>query len=186
MKLNKNLITNIIFTILCTLPTPALSAEKITFFKNVFSRSVSVKELEDFSKTGKAKGLLQKLLKNQNKQLIRNHLTKEYKAPIILTSRLMYSQIGEVILTRVSKIIYPYKIRDESIGVLAIKAATIKAIRESDESINLINFLKSYPSEVIAIDVTELAKVLNKVESMSELVKFFTSSPLENLKSQQG
>ena len=35
---------------------------------------------------------------------------------------------------------------------------------------------------VVAINIDELEKVINKVESMSELVEFFSDSPLEKLK----
>jgi len=188
MQLNKSkhyFINIICITILYAFPTYAFAAERITLFKNIFSKSINVEELEEFIQTDKASGFLNTVLKNQDKSLIKNHLTKEHKAPIQLTSRLLNSQIGEVILKRISKIVYPYRIQDKSIGILALKAATIKAIDKTNESINLINFIKSYPSEVIAIDVTELGKVLNKVESTSELIKFFTDSPLENLKSQQ-
>ena len=38
--------------------------------------------------------------------------------------------------------------------------------------------------KVIAIDVTELVNVMNKVESMNELITFFTDSPLEKLKNE--
>ena len=64
------------------------------------------------------------------------------------------------------------------------KTGTIQAIVVGKDYINILEFLKAYPSEVIAIDVTELGKVVDKVESMKELVKFFSDSPLEKLKSE--
>ena len=52
----------------------------------------------------------------------------------------------------------------------------------NNEKISLMIFLDEYPSEKIAIDITELYKLVNKVESMAELIKFFKDSPLEKLK----
>ena len=48
--------------------------------------------------------------------------------------------------------------------------------------INLINFFKGYPTKTVILDVNALSKVMNKVESISELLDFFTNSPLEKIK----
>ncbi len=133
---------------------------------------------------GKTKGFLKKLIKEEEKESVKNLLIKEHKSPIQLTSRLLYSDIGEVILKRISKIIYPFKLKNEKLSVLAIKSSTIKAIKKEDESITLLRFLKAYPSKSIAIDVSELVKVMNKVESMNELITYFTNSPIQKLKNE--
>ncbi|KGG14498.1 MULTISPECIES: alpha/beta hydrolase [unclassified Prochlorococcus] len=182
MKLKNYLIAGT-FVLFSLVPTKVYSAEKINLYVNILSRSVSIKELEEFSKTGKETRILKKVLKDEDKETLKNLLKKEYKTPIKLTSRLLYSQIGEVILKKISKIMYPDKILDESTSIFALKSATILSISKENESINVLRFLKAYPSEVIAIDVIELSRVVNKVESMNELVKFFTDSPLEKLKS---
>ncbi len=182
MKSNNIIISIALSIFLICFQTPIYSAEKINLYLNIFSRSITLKELEDFSKDGTSRGFLKKILKKQNKGLIKEFLTKEYKAPIELSSRLLYSDIGLVVLKKVSRIIYPDRIPKESISVLALKTATIKAIYEKNNSISILAFLKAYPSKVIAINVIELSKVINKVESMNELVKFFSDSPLEKLK----
>jgi len=180
---SKNIIFSIALSIiLVSFPDVSYSAEKINLYVNIFSRSITLKELEDFSNSGVSEGFLKKILKKQDQGLIKEFLTKEYKAPIELTSRLLYSEIGSVVLKKISKIIYPDRIPKESISVLALKTATIKAIAERDDSISILTFLKAYPSKIIAINVMELSRVINKVESMNELVKFFSDSPLEKLK----
>ncbi len=160
----------------------ALAAEKITFSFLIFTRSITINELEEFSKTGKSQGLLKKLVAKEETKTIQDLLNTEYKSPIVLTSRLLYSDIGEVILKRVSKIIYPFKFKNEKASVLALKSSAIKAIDKKKETITILRFLKEYPSQAIAIDVNELVKVMNKVESINELIKFFTDAPLEKLK----
>jgi len=47
---------------------------------------------------------------------------------------------------------------------------------------NLINFFEGYPTKTVILDVSALSKVMNKVESISELLTFFTNSPLEKIK----
>ena len=51
-----------------------------------------------------------------------------------------------------------------------------------DGKINLINFFEGYPTKTVILDVSALSKVMNKVESISELLTFFTNSPLEKIK----
>ncbi len=167
--------------ILIIFSNSAYSAENIMLYKGIFSRSIAIKDLEHFANTGDANGFLKKALKSQNEKEVQELLTDRYKTPIRLTSRLLYSKIGTVILKRISKVVHPYRIQEESTRILALKAGTIKAIDKKNESISLIDFMKAYPSEVIAIDVTELSKIINKVESVNDLVKFFSSSPLEKL-----
>ena len=180
----KNFIIALLLSSLYIFPIQAIAAEKITFSFLIFTRNISINELEEFSKTGKRNGFLKKLIKEKEKVSIQNLLIKEHKAPVQLTSRLLYSEIGEVILKRISKIIYPFKLKNKNLGVLAIKSSAIKAIDKKSESITLLRFLKAYPSKTIAIDVSELVKVMNKVESMSELISYFTNSPIEKLKNE--
>ena len=108
---SKNIIFSIALSIiLVSFPDVSYSAEKINLYVNIFSRSITLKELEDFSDSGVSEGFLKKILKKQDQDLIKEFLTKEYKAPIELTSRLLYSEIGSVVLKKISKIIYPDRI----------------------------------------------------------------------------
>ena len=47
---------------------------------------------------------------------------------------------------------------------------------------NLVKFFESYPTKTVILDISALSKVMNKVESISELLDFFTNSPLEKIK----
>ena len=42
--------------------------------------------------------------------------------------------------------------------------------------------IEAYPTKTIILDVNALSKVMNKVESISELLDFFTDSPIEKIK----
>ncbi len=162
--------------------SPLYGAERIMLIKGIFSRSITIDELEQFTNQGIKKGFLKRNLKKKDEEKILNLLNREHKAPIVLTSKLLSSNIGNVIINRISKIIYPLRIEDEATRGLAIKAATIKALAEGNEKISFLSFIKAYPSDVVAINIDEANKVMVKVESMSELVEFFTNSPLDKLK----
>ena len=58
----------------------------------------------------------------------------------------------------------------------------IQGINLGNGNINLITFFEGYPTKTVILDVNALSKVMNKVESISELLAFFTDSPLEKIK----
>ena len=66
--------------------------------------------------------------------------------------------------------------------MLALRASIIKGIKLGNGKINLVKFFEAYPTKTIILDVNALSKVMNKVESISELLDFFTDSPLEKIK----
>ena len=109
-------------------------------------------------------------------------LNKKFELPITIANKLVYSEIGNVFLTRLSSIIHPPKATDERSGMLALRASVIQGIYRGDGKIDLINFFESYPTKTVILNVNALSKVMNKVESISELLDFFTNSPLEKIK----
>ena len=109
-------------------------------------------------------------------------LNKNFEIPITIASKLVYSEIGNVFLTRLSSIIHPLRANDTRTGMLALRASVIQGINIGNGKINLINFFKGYPTKTVILDVNALSKVMNKVESISELLDFFTNSPLEKIK----
>ena len=109
-------------------------------------------------------------------------MNKEFEIPITIASKLVYSEIGNIFLTRLSSIIHPPRANDERTGMLALRASVIQGINIGDGKINLIKFFEGYPTKTVILDVNALSKVMNKVESISELLTFFTNSPLEKIK----
>ena len=66
-------------------------------------------------------------------------------------------------------------------GIEKSRELAIKGIAKGDGKITAVEFLKSYPNNTMAVNVPALMKVVNKVESIKELMEFFSDSPLENL-----
>ena len=188
MKINKFLII-ITFFILIISPLfnnvqKANAAEEIKITYSIFSRTVKVNSLKTFAEEGKSTRKLKRILKapGANDKEIRKVLNKDFEIPITIASKLVYSEIGNVFLKRLSSIIHPPRATDERTGMLALRASVIQGIKIGNGKINLIKFFEGYPTKTVILDVSALSKVMNKVESISELLTFFTNSPLEKIK----
>ena len=162
----------------------ANAAEEIKIIYSIFSRTIEVNSLKTFAEEGKSTKKLKRILKatgSPDKE-IRSVLNKDFEIPITIASKLLYSEIGKVFLTRLSSIIHPPRADDERTGMLALRASTIQGIYLGNGKINLIRFFEGYPTKTVILDVNALSKVMNKVKSISELLDFFTNSPLEKIK----
>ena len=188
MKSSKFLIFKIFFILvisplLFNLPK-ANAAEEIKITYSIFSRTIKVNSLKTFAEEGKSTGKLKRILKatgSPDKE-IRTVLNKDFEVPITIASKLIYSEIGNIFLTRLSSIIHTPKSDDERTGMLALRASIIQGLNNGNGKINLIKFFEGYPTKTVILDVNALSKVMNKVESISELLDFFTNSPLEKIK----
>ena len=160
------------------------SAEEIKITYSIFSRTINIKSLKRYSKTGKAEKNLERLLRttNASNEKILSILNKNFDIPLPIATKLLYSEIGNIVLSRLSKIIHTPKARDEVTGKLALRSSIIKGIYTGEGKINLIRFFENYPTKTVILNVNALNKILNKVESINELLKFFTDSPLNKIK----
>ena len=160
------------------------AAEEIKIIFSIFSRTIKVNSLKNFAEEGDTTKKLKKILKatGSPNEDIRAVLNKEFEIPITIASKLVYSEIGNIFLTRLSSIIHPPRADDEKTSVLALRASVIQGIKKGDGKINLINFFEGYPTKTVILDVNAVSKVMNKVKSISELLEFFTNSPLEKIK----
>jgi len=178
MKFSKLVISKIFFILVISplffnVPE-AYTAEEIKITYSIFSRTITVNSLKTFAKQGKSTIKLKRILKaigTPDKE-IRTVLNKDFEIPITIASKLVYSEIGNVFLTRLSSIIHPPRATDERTGMLALRASVIQGINLGNGKINLINFFEGYPTKTVILDVGALSKVMNKVESISELLTF--------------
>ena len=87
----------------------AYTAEEIKITYSIFSRTIKVNSLKNFAKEGNASRQLKRILKatGSPKNEIRSVLNKNFEIPITIASKLAYSEIGNVFLTRLSSIIHP-------------------------------------------------------------------------------
>jgi len=160
------------------------SAENIKLVYGVFSRTISVNSLKDFANNGKSSKNLRRILNatGSSDGEIQSVLNESFEIPITVASKLVYSEIGNVFLRRLSSIIHTPRTNDEKTGMLALRSSVIKGLYLGDGKIDLIKFFESYPTKTVILNISALSKVMNKVESISELLDFFTNKPLEKIK----
>ena len=162
----------------------AKGAENLFLYKGTFSRSIKIEELSKFKLTKKPSNKLKNLIMitGQKEKNLDNILSTKIEFPIKTSSKLMNSRIGEVFLSRLSKIIHPNKISNIKLSTKAIRSGLLIGSFNNNQKINLIEFLKAYPNKNIAFDLNALSKTLKKVDSLKELIEFYADSPFKKLK----
>ena len=162
----------------------AKGAENLFLYKGTFSRSIKIEELSKFKLTKKPSNKLKNLIKitGQKEKSLHKILSTKIEFPIKTSSKLMNSRIGEVFLSRLSKIIHPNKISNIKLSTKAIRSGLLIGSFNNNQKINLIDFLKAYPNKNIAFDLNALSKTLKKVDSLKELIEFYADSPFKKLK----
>ena len=61
----------------------------------------------------------------------------------------------------------------------------INGLQIGDGGLTAIKFLEAYPAEVMEVNIPALMAVIEKAQSISGLVQFFSESPLDGLKDAQ-
>ena len=175
---------NFVLLIALFLIPSAKSAETIFLYQGTINRTIKIEELYRFKETKIPSNKLKNILKitNQKEKDLLNVLSYEIEVPLKASSKLMNSKIGEVFLTRLSKIIHPNKISNKIIGIKALRSGILLSSYKNNQKINLIDFFKAYPNKNIAINLNALRKTLKKAESLKELIDFYSNSPFKKLK----
>ncbi|MBM5808359.1 MAG: alpha/beta hydrolase [Cyanobacteria bacterium M_surface_9_m1_291] len=164
----------------------AIAAENVVFVTGAFRRSIAVTDLEYLAETGKARGLIADVLAiaKQKPEEVGKLLKAELSIPLLLTSRLLSTRLGEALLARIAQIIYPLYAKRS--GIPALRAGVINALVAADGKLSAISFLKAYPVDEMEVSIPALLAVLQKAKSVSELIQFFMESPLDGLRGSVG
>jgi hypothetical protein len=164
------------------LQQPSQAADNVVFVTGAFRRSISVADLIYLAETGEARGLMADVLAvaKQKPAEIAKLLKAELAIPLVLTSRLLNTRLGEAVLARVAQIVYP--LYAKGVGIQALRAGILNALAQGDGRISAISFLKAYPVGEMEVSIPALMAVLEKAKSISQLVQFFTDSPLDGLR----
>ena len=169
---------------LIALASPARAAKDVALVSGAFRRSIPVKDIEHLANTGEARGLLEQLLvlSEQDPENVAKLLNQKLDLPLVLTSRLINTRIGEAIIRRVGQILYPIYTPQPEVSIPALRAGVINGLHNSGDGLTAVDFLKAYPNEVLAVNLPALFSVIDKAQSISGLVQFFSDSPLDGLK----
>ena len=160
----------------------AIAAENVVFVTGAFRRSIPVSDLVYLADTGRARGLMSDVLMiaRVDPAEVSKLLKAELSIPLLLTSRLLSTRLGEALLARIAQIIYP--LYAKSAGVPALRAGVINALVATDGKLSAISFLEAYPVDEMEVSIPALLAVMQKAKSISELVQFFMESPLDGLR----
>ncbi|MEO1002105.1 MAG: alpha/beta hydrolase [Cyanobacteria bacterium J06638_7] len=166
-----------------SLASPAVNAaDNLVFVSGAFRRSIPVSDLELLAETGQAQGLLGDVIRfsNQDPAEIANLLNESLSLPVTLVSRLLNTRIGQALLDRLAQIVHPLKA--PGVGVPALRSAIVIGLAEGDGSISALSFLRAYPTRELEVNIPNLLAVAERASSVSELVRFFSESPLDGLR----
>ena len=147
---------------------PIEAAETVNFRFNVFEISVSVDDLETFSKTGELRGALNtfsRYISGSDLATFRQALVRRADIPIVVLSRFLYTSQGERSLDILGNLI---KIAPDLSGNRAIRAAAVLATADKQNGLTLLNFLRKFPTSDIYFDLQE---GLNTVGELSSLLQ---------------
>jgi hypothetical protein len=160
----------------------AIAAENMVFVSGAFRRSIAVADLSNLAETGEARGLIADVLafSKQDSQKVAKLLKAELSVPLLLTSRLLSTRLGEAVVARLAQIIYP--LYAKRVGVPALRAGVINALVASDSKLSAIGFLEAYPVDEMEVSLPALLAVMRKAQSIQQLIQFFMDSPLDGLR----
>lgn len=164
------------------LAAPARAAENLVFVSGAFRRSIPVADLEYLANTGQARGLLADVMAfaKQKPAEAAKLLRSELSLPVVLTSRLLNTRIGEALLARVAQVVYPLKA--SNVGIPALRAGVINGLVAGNGKLNAVGFLRAYPVDELEVNIPALLEVMKKASSISQLVTYFIDSPLNGLR----
>jgi predicted dienelactone hydrolase len=147
---------------------PSEAAETVNFRFNIFEVSVSVDDLEEFSKTGELRGALDmasRYISATDMATFRRILTERADIPISLLSRFLYTSQGERALDILGEFI---KTGPMLSGNRAIRASAVLATADKQHGLSLLNFLRKFPTSDIYFDIQE---GLQTVGELSDLLQ---------------
>ncbi|WP_197985646.1 alpha/beta hydrolase [Leptolyngbya sp. Cla-17] len=150
--------------------SPGHAAERIFVSYNILERSISVKSLEDYAKTGEVDedlAVYAQYAEPNVLQNLRSALVAKANLSSVTVAQFLYSPQGDAALKRLGQVIQP---ESRLSGAKAIRAALILAAADP-EGLTLLNFLQKFPTRGIRIDVERSLQVvgeLNRLISQSQ------------------
>ncbi len=153
------------------------AAETVNFRFNIFEVSVSVDDLEIFSKTGELRGALDmasRYISPADMKNFRRILTERADIPVALLSRFLYTSQGEKFLDILGDFI---RTGPNLSGNRAIRAAAVLATADKQNGLSLLSFLRKFPTSDIYFDIQaglqtvgELSDLLQSTQKVVQMV----------------
>ena len=156
------------------------TAEEIKITYSIFSRTIKVNSLKTFAEEGKSTRQLKRILKATGSpdNEIRTVLNKNFEVPITIASKLVYSEIGDVFLTRLSSIIHPTRAVDEETGKLALRSSVIQGINVGNGKITKIKNILDIKNLLTFIYIFAPAAILTSLTTPFSVTFFAIFIPI--------
>ncbi|MFB2769781.1 alpha/beta hydrolase [Pelatocladus sp. BLCC-F211] len=146
------------------IPCPVWSAERLTLSYGLLERSIRVKSLEEYARTGKIDDDLAAYFQYAPKeqlQQIKEVLLTPIPLNAVQVSQFLYTPIGERLLKDLATLIEG---DSRATGLYGIRAALILAAAEP-EGLTLLNVLRKFPSSQIAINLARALELANLAQN---------------------
>jgi predicted dienelactone hydrolase len=143
----------------------ALASERIDVTYLFLERSISVSDLEIYSKEGRITGSLisySRYLKKPQLQKLRQRLQARVNLTPLTVSQFLYTPVGEQLLRQVEPVVHPKSGQE---GSHALRSALILAASDPD-GLTALSVLQHYPTQEIALDLTKGLAIFNKIQKL--------------------
>ncbi|AFY67157.1 alpha/beta hydrolase [Geitlerinema sp. PCC 7407] len=146
---------------------PSLGAERIYLSYGLLGRSITIKELEIYARTGEITGdlaLYGQYAGPERLAQLREVLLTPIGFDAVAVSQFLYSPQGEILLDRLGQVIQS---EARQSGFLGLRAALILAAAEP-EGMTLLNVMQQFPTPGIRVD---LGRSLEFADELSTIVQ---------------
>jgi predicted dienelactone hydrolase len=144
---------------------PAFGAEQVYLSLGIFERSIAVNDLERYAQDGVISRDLRPYMRQltpKEREQVRSLLTTRADVTTVAVAQFLYTDQGEALLERLSRII---RTRSPEAAPRAIRAAMILATA-SDDGLTPINLMRQFPLRELRIDVEAALSLVNEVETL--------------------
>lgn len=145
---------------------PVAAAEDLVFTYGPLSQSFSIDELEAFAETGEvpSKWRFYFNITDLDPEVLQTILSQEFNISLTLADDALNTIPGEFALFSIGQIIHT---RSRQANIQALRSAFVLSVAD-DNTISVLEFLKTYPLQQVYIDGVEVEKVARDVSQAVE------------------
>ncbi|MBC6423734.1 MAG: alpha/beta hydrolase [Hormoscilla sp. SP5CHS1] len=148
---------------------PAEASEQVVMNYQIFQRSVSVSELTTFADTGELSNQLEAYMDTakQDPDNLRRTLTTPVPVNLIFLDRVLNSQMGELILDRLSLAVHTPSHQGSR---QALRSALILSASD-DGQITLMETIQKYPTKQVHLEGDRLTGAYNQLTRLARPIQ---------------
>lgn len=148
--------------------SPGMAAQTVLLKYSILRESISVAELGELARTGKASSALTSYLNLAQKKPedLQSILNRPIEVDPVLLSKMLNNFLGEVLLDRVSEVIHTPSQRSsrESLRGALVTSAL------KDRNIRLIEVLENYPTQSVEVEGDRLMEIYQQIKKATDWI----------------